>query len=97
MPGWLIASLCSRGENDALHGAALSGVDEYGEGIEAVVCAEPSAGENGDCGIASRRGVRADLGAGFANGDGGMMMRGESGLDPRRSCAVALLFELAVL
>ena len=31
--------------------------------------------------MCSRRGVRADLGAaGFANGEGGMTMRGDSGL-----------------
>ena len=63
------------GENDALHGAALSGVEEY-DGTE---CADPIAGEYGDCGMRSRRGARADLGAGFANGEGGMITRGDSG------------------
>lgn len=37
------------------------------------------AGEKGDCGMSRRRGVRADLGAGLANGDGGMAIRGDSG------------------
>ena len=50
------------------------------------------AGEKGDCGMFSRRGVRevADRGAvGFANCDGGMMIRGDSGFD------LKLPFELA--
>lgn len=34
----------------------------------------------GDCGIRNR-GVRADRGAGFANGDGGMMTLGDWGRD----------------
>lgn len=47
LPGLSVASIAeySRGENDALHGAALSGVDEYGDGTE---CAEPRPAENGD-------------------------------------------------
>ena len=49
LPGWpLISALVSRDSNDALQGAELSGVDMYGE---ATVCAEPMAGENGDCGM----------------------------------------------
>lgn len=91
LPPWLTGSLLdSRGEYDALHGAALSGVDEYGDGTD---CAEASAGENGDCGIRSRLGVRADLGAGFAKGDGGIMSRGDCGLDPLEA---ALLMETMV-
>lgn len=46
--------------------------------------------------MCNRRGVRADLGAdGFANGDGGMMMRGDSGrvLDS----PAALLLEATLL
>lgn len=35
----------SRGEKDALHGAALMGVEEYGEGTEWVERADPRAGE----------------------------------------------------
>ena len=41
----LISGSTSRGENEALHGAALSGVLVYGDGS---VLAEPGAGENGD-------------------------------------------------
>ena len=33
---------------------------------------------NGDCGMYSRGAPRADLGAGFANGDGGIVTRGDS-------------------
>lgn len=77
-PGLLLASAsCSaRGENVALHGVALSGVAVYGDGN---VCALPMAGEKGDCGMRSR-GVRAERGPGLANGDGGMIIRGDSGL-----------------
>lgn len=64
------------GEKVALHGAALSGVEVYGEEID---WAEPMAGENGDCGIWRRRGVRADLGAGLAKVEAGIAMRGDSG------------------
>lgn len=79
LPGWPTTSrLDSRGENDALHGAALSGVHVYGDGTD---WADLRAGENGDCGMRSRLGVRADLGAGFAKGDGGMMIRGDCGLE----------------
>lgn len=81
--------LFSLGENDALHGAALRGVDVYGDGTD---CAEVSAGENGDCGMRSRLGVRADLGAGFANGDGGIMIRGDCGLEA--AVDAALLIEV---
>lgn len=69
------------GENDALHGAALSGVDEYGVPTDRAE-GRPADGmptENGDCGIVSFRGVRDDRGAGIANGDGGMVTRGDSG------------------
>lgn len=61
---------------------------EYGEGIE---CAELSAGVKGDCGMCSRRGVRDDRGAGIANDEGGMVMRGDCGLD--RDVVLALLWE----
>lgn len=65
LPGWPFASvLTSRGSNEALHGAELSGVEIYGEATE---CAEPGTGEKGDWGMCSLRGVRADLGGGFAN------------------------------
>lgn len=67
---------CSRGEKDALQGAALSGVEEYGEGTD---CADARAGENGDWGICSRRGVLAERGPGLTNCEGGMMTRGDSG------------------
>ena len=76
LPGLPVVSLGhSRGEKDALHGAALTGVEEYGE---PTLCADGRAGVNGDCGMYSRGAPRADLGAGFANGDGGMVTRGES-------------------
>jgi hypothetical protein len=39
----------------------------------------------------SRRGVRADRGAGLANDDEGMMIRGDSGREPlREECALEL-------
>jgi len=63
-------------------------VPEYGEGIE---CAELSAGVKGDCGMCRRRGVRDDRGAGIANDEGGMVMRGDCGLD--RDVVLALLCE----
>ena len=59
-----------------------------------MVCAEPSTGEKGDCGMCSLRGVRADLGAGFANCDGGIVTRGDSG---RALAVLAALVEDAVL
>ena len=37
LPGWLVvadSAVYSRGEKDALQGAALSGVEEYGDGTE---------------------------------------------------------------
>lgn len=61
--------------------------------------AELSAGEKaGDCGICRRRGVpRADLGAaGFANCEGGMMMRGDCGLERSMLSVEASLFSVAV-
>ena len=61
---------------------------EYGEGIE---CAELSAGVKGDCGMCRRRGVRDDRGAGIANDEGGMVMRGDCGFD--RDVVLALLCE----
>lgn len=49
LPGGPCASgLASCDSNEALQGAALSGVETYGE---ATVCAEPSTGEKGDCGM----------------------------------------------
>ena len=49
LPGWPpVSALISRDSNDALQGAELSGVEMYGD---AIVCAEPIAGENGDCGM----------------------------------------------
>lgn len=72
-----ISACGSCGENVALQGAALRGVELYGEGTD---CADARAGEKGDCGICSRRGVRADLGAGFTKSDGAMMTRGDPGL-----------------
>ena len=70
----------------ALQGAALRGVPEYGDGIE---CAELSAGVKGDCGMCSRRGVRDERGAGIAKDEGGMVIRGDWGLD--RDVVLALL------
>ena len=99
----------SRGEKDALQGAALSGVDEYGVAIECtectewVECAEPMAGENGDCGMWSLRGVRpdADLGGGLAKGEGGMITRGESDrvleVPVEMVCEVALFSDALVV
>lgn len=78
-PGCPLASVSTLRSYEALHGAALSGVGTKGDVAEWAECAEPGTGENGDCGM-RRRGVRADLGAGFANGDGGMVTRGDSGL-----------------
>ena len=84
--------MASFDSNDALHGAALSGVDTYGEETE---WAEPGAGEKaGDCGICSLRGVRAERGAGFTNCDGGIVTRGDSG---RTLAVLAALAEDAVL
>lgn len=72
LPGLpLTSGSASRGEKDALHGAALSG--------DCAVLAVFIAGEYGDCGICSLRGVRADRGPGLTKGDGGIMMRGDSG------------------
>lgn len=44
--------------------------------------------ENGDCGIFSLRGVRADRGAGLAKDEKGMVTRGDSGRDRRALEAV---------
>lgn len=89
LPGLPLASgSASRGEYVALHGAALRGVPEYGDGIE---CAELRAGVKGDWGMCSRRGVRDDRGAGIANDEGGIVMRGDCGLD--RDVVLALLCE----
>ena len=41
--------------------------------------------------MCSRRGVRDDRGAGIANDEGGMVMRGDCGLD--RDVVLALLWE----
>lgn len=92
-PGWPMASRLddSRGEKVALQGAALSGVDEYGDGTD---WADARAGEKGECGLRDRLGVRADLGAGFAKGDGGMIRRGDCGLEAPEA---ALLIEATVL
>ena len=42
----------------------------------------------------SRRGVRADLGAGLAKGEGGMIMRAESGLELFSAAALLLVAAL---
>lgn len=48
-PGFPLTSGSTEvGEKEALHGAALRGVDAYGDETE---CAEPGTGEKGDCGI----------------------------------------------
>jgi len=84
LPGLPLASVStSRGEKDALHGAALSGVDEYDD-----LVADGMPAENGDCGMWSLRGVRDERGAGTANDDGGMVTRGDSGRDLLRLEAV---------
>ena len=92
LPGWpLVSALASLDSNEALQGAELSGVEIYGD---AMVCAEPSTGEKGDCGMWSLRGVRADLSAGFMNCEGGIVTRGESG---RALAVLAALVEDAEL
>lgn len=69
------------------------GVLLYGDGTD---CADASAGEKGDWGMCSRRGVRADRGAGLAKGEGGMMTRGDSGRLPLLDLATALLMVAAL-
>lgn len=71
------------GENDALHGAALRGVLEYGDPAPFMP------GEKGEVGICNRLGVRDDRGPGLMNGEGGMVMRGDSG----RTREAASIFE----
>ena len=91
LPGLPLSSASlTVGENEALHGAALTGVELKGDPTD---CADgrPADGmpvEYGDRGMFIR-GVRADRGPGLAKGDGGIVTRGDSGL-----CLVvlALLF-----
>lgn len=68
---------------------------EYGDGTE---CADPNAGVKGECGIWSLRGVREDRGAGTANGDGGMVIRGDRGFErvvlPALLCEATLSFDV---
>lgn len=70
----------SAGEYVALHGVALSPEALYGDCIERALIGERAvAGEKGDCGIWIRLGVLADD-IGTAKGEGGMVIRGDSGL-----------------
>lgn len=79
----------SRGEKDALHGAALRGVDEYGEAID---CAELRAGLRGDCGMRSLGVALADRSAGLMKGEGGIVTCGDCG----RVLGVPALMELTL-
>ena len=45
--------------------------------------------------MCSRRGVRAERGAGLTNGDGGMITRGDSGLFPDNEAALLLAAALS--
>lgn len=84
----------SRGENVAFHGAALRGVELYGDGTD---CAEAREGEKQDVGMCNRRGVPADRGAGLTKGDGGMITRGDSGLLLHTEAALLLATALSSL